>query len=292
VNFLRAIAILSFLLCLADSPAQAADGAVPAALQQKYWSVPDCQFTEMYLIVTDHFTLRLDRMRPHAERIKSAEEKNGDDYVTDGEKVLILHPDGRGGMTQYPDETKSFKIPYELCPAIAEKWKTIDEGGLALFGSLESLLPRCGSEPGGIGKNPACRRAVFDLFDKNSDGGLDADELARAYRSILWLSTARSCNFDEVFPAEYVDSDAHDFADEMHRLVDINGDGHITLPELEERWPVLNGTRKPADLLNNAAALYELLPFLPKSGPHPTCLVCRAAPAPESSSCAGGNCGK
>lgn len=306
----RFFLLLSFFLMaglLPPAPVSGAQGRPAPAppsetLRQTYWSLPDCAFAEMILVPSRDFVLRLSRGRLRIERIGNGRTTDGY-YFYEGDKdqLSVLRADG-GTLYQYYgaaaeaegrpsalDGDKSVvRLSYRLCPDLRQEWAAPYRRGLArVFPRLDGVAQACGG--GKIAADSLCRRAVFAAFDADGGGSLDGAELADAYGDILWLAASRACDSDGVFPAAD-DGGAALFAQETAALADIDGDGAVTLDELAARWPALAGSKTASALLRESAALYEIMPFLPESGPHPSCLVC--TPADPQPSCPSPGCGR
>lgn len=274
----------------------------PEDVRRTYWSLPDCPFAEMILAPSRDFVLRLSRGRLHIERIGNGRTAAGGYYFYEGDKgqFSVLRAEGdtlyqyygaaeeaEGNPSALDGDKSVVRLSYRLCPDMRQDWAAPYLRGLTrVFPKLDGVTQVCGG--GKIAAEPLCRHAVFAAFDADGSGSLDGAELADAYGDILWLAASRACGSGAVFPP--ADSDRTSlFVRDIVALADADGDGALTLDELTARWPALAGSETVSALLRDSAALYEIMPFLPESGPHPSCLVC--TPADPQPACQLPGCG-
>jgi hypothetical protein len=293
----------------ASAPAPGAGPVVPQALQRR-WDFPRCRFAELFFTVSRHFTMRGDRSSAFIERVLSAQDKSGRTEIKDNKKSYLLEPapkgkDGgdaqlnlyylavetpetRAGFEKNPSAVPGTEmLTYSHCPD--EKlpdWLPLSGSRLGILAMLDAAMDSCGSAA--IMDNPTCQRNVFSQFDADGDGSLTYHELVNAYVRLAFIVAGASCNFQVAFDAAYVDRRAVLFASEAISFLDHDKSGGVDLEEARD----LNAIPPQSfafGFLQELKTLYTILPFLPESAQHYTCVSC-GAPEDGTAAADGGGC--
>jgi hypothetical protein len=263
------------------------------------WDFPACRYTELFLSVSRHFTMYGDRSYASIEHVLSTRQQGRHQLVTDNKKSYVLESGARdkngkaAQLTYYlaespPESTASpvQALTYHRCPdGKLPPWIPLLGHRFEVLRLLDTVMDGCGDTA--IMDNPGCQRTIFSLLDADGDGSLTYHELIDAYLRLDFIVAANACNFQLAFDAAHVDRHAVLFASEMTSFLDRDKSGGVNLEEARDLNAIPQGSFS-FGFLQELKSLYTLLPFLPASAQHYTCVSCGASSDSDTAETGGG----
>lgn len=272
-----------FLICLLLLPgaARAAENQLPENLQH-IWAIPDCGAPTLVAAYSGPFVLqagingnkisRLEDVRAVGDyfEITGVDDPYYIKATNDGilmERLIRYGVPGEG-EDPFANEKDYRLIRYTRCEKLFSADPAFNNEGLGGFTALAEIAKICGATP--LGKNPACRAALFAAVDEDKNKALDYRELALAYRKVVFLAASNNCPFSAYFPGQ-TSRDGPLFAAALIDRADTDRSRALSLSEIGEGLPVLLNLKETSQFTVYARSLGTLLPFIGTAARLPGC---------------------
>jgi hypothetical protein len=249
------------------------------------WAMPDCIRAEKIYVLSSHHIMKIwpDLYYIGPVRALHEEDKVDGDRLAhvqsyDYSLLLRLTNDGLFKVTEaeiqpgQPLETKwgsqqeTLSEEYTRCAKLFGSELPIGQEEVNTPYILDMIALSCRSvDKKNFNKELICQRKIFDVADYNQDGLLNENELARAYRQVVFMSSAstRLCNQASFYNAATA-KDAANFAQFFLTLAGAENKKGVDFDTV--RSLLSDRTKHTGRLytaLETALGLRVLMPFLP-----------------------------
>jgi len=249
------------------------------------WAEDSCKYPDSALVLTEKFMLESNGRSNRVIRIGApnpvAVVPAGALRIEDSLNPYDLKFESGVLMRSFVRRTKIGEDPfvapgskmlkrYVRCLNLPDSRAAYDREGVVGFRGLDKIDEACGQAP--LAENNACQQVLFQTYDKNYNGKLEADEIARAYRHVTFLGASQGCETDPLFPGYDKSTKlSDDFATSAIKAMDGNDDKALSLDEIRARAVAFKAIKSYKAISPYIGSVATLLPFLPRNDMLPGC---------------------